>query len=238
MSAHLTLPVNWILQKVARAIPKALLIMVVLSTMLAGTPAKAVLLNFQDIPIPGGTDSAPFFTYTNSGFTLTAINPPTGFLSGFQAHGPNSIFFAGAIGVTAFPPASGPDNVINLIQDNGDPFSLLSIDLARNFAFDPAPSVTFTGTRSGGDIVTETFTVTIPVGTSAFQSFDFAGFTDLESVTWEQPVLAAGLHQFTNIELVAAPAAVPEPSIWLLVATGLVILAAFGLRRQRRNLWL
>jgi len=217
---------------VLRAIAKALRVMVVLSAMIAGSPAKAVLLNFQDIPIPGGTDSAPFFTYTNSGFILTAINPPTGFLSGFQAHGPNSIFFAGTIGVTAFPPASAPGNLVNLIQDNGQPFSLLSIDLARNFPFDPAPSVTFTGTRRGGEIVMETFTVTIPSGTSAFQSFDFTAFTDLDSVTWGQPVLAAGLHQFTNIDLVTAPPlAVSEPSIWLLVTTGLVL----GLRRQRRN---
>jgi len=30
-----------------------------------------------------------------------------------------------------------PDNVIQLVQDNGDPFSLLSIDLAPNLSFRP-----------------------------------------------------------------------------------------------------
>jgi hypothetical protein len=102
--------------------------------------AGDIVLSFQDIPIPGGTDSAPFFTYHSQGFTLTAINPPTGFLSGFEAHGQNSIFYAGEIGVVAFSPATPPDNVISLTQDNGKPFSILSIDLARNFPFDPAPT--------------------------------------------------------------------------------------------------
>src|SRR5207302_154849 len=102
-------------------------------------PARGgqVLLDFTDIPIPGGTDSAPFFTpYMAKGFTLTATNPPTGFSSGLEAHGPNSIFFEGKIGVSTFAPASPPDNVLELTQDNGQPFTLLSIDLARLFPFD------------------------------------------------------------------------------------------------------
>jgi hypothetical protein len=107
--------------------------------------------HFTDIPIPGGTESAPFFTYDSHGFMLTAINPPTGFLSGFQAQGPNSAFFAGEIGVVAFAPAtSPPDNVITLSQDGGGPFPILSIDLARNSAFDPAPTVDFVGTKADG----------------------------------------------------------------------------------------
>jgi hypothetical protein len=64
-----------------------------LGSALASAPTRAdVVLNFDDIPIPGDTDSAPFFTYSSQGFTLVAINPPTGFLSGFEAHGANSIF--------------------------------------------------------------------------------------------------------------------------------------------------
>ena len=188
----------------------------------AGSGWANTVLDFQDIPIPGNTESAPFFTYSNNGFTLTATNPSTGFLSGFQAHGANSTFFAGAIGVTPFAPSSAPDNLIQLRQNNGDPFSMLSIDLARNFAFDPAPTVTFVGTRMGGGIVTETFTVTTPVGLSAFQTFTFSGFTDLEAVTWGQPVLSDGLHQFTGINLAPTPAPIPEPHTWLLLAGALI----------------
>jgi hypothetical protein len=197
----------------------------------ASVPARGqVVLDFTDILIPGGTESAPFFTYSSQGFTLQAINQPTGFLSGFQAHGPNSTFYAGAVGVVAFAPASPPDNVIMLTHDNAMPFDLVSIDLARNFAFDPAPTVTFTGVKAGGGTVTESFTVTVPTGTAAFQTFAFTGFTDLTSVSWGQPVVASGLHQFTNIHLQPA-AAVPEPSVPTLLAVGL--LAVLASRRHR-----
>jgi hypothetical protein len=204
-----------------------------LTTSLA--QAGPIVLNFTDIPIPGGTDSAPFFTYQSQGFTLQAVNQPSGFLSGFQAHGPNSIFYAGAIGVAAFAPASSPDNIINLTHDNGKPFDILSIDLARNFPFDPAPTVTFTGEKAGGGTVMESFTVTTPVGTAAFQTFDFTGFTDLTAVSWGQPVLADGLHQFTNITLNTG-AAVPEPASIVLVGIALFGFAALRMGKLSASL--
>jgi hypothetical protein len=214
------------------SIPSLALALIVLPPL----PARGgqVLLDFTDIPIPGGTDSAPFFTYSAKGFTLTAINPPSGLLSGFEAHGPNSIFFMGKIGVFAFAPTtSPPDNAITLTQDNGQPFSLLSIDLARNFLFDPAPTVTFTGTQAGGGTVTESFTVTTLVGVSAFQAFHFTGFTNLVSVTWGQPELAGGLHQFTDILLQTG--AVPEPSTLILLALGVPLVLAYTSRARRRG---
>jgi hypothetical protein len=67
--------------------------------------------------------------------------------------------------------------------------------------FDLAPTVTFTGTRAGGGTVTQTFTVTTAPGVQAFQSFTFAGFSDLVSLQWVQPQLDLGLHQFDNIAL-------------------------------------
>ena len=47
--------------------------------------------------------------------------------------------------------------------------------------------------------MTQSFTVTTPVGLAVFQSFTFAGFTDLVSLQWSQPPFALGLHQFDNI---------------------------------------
>jgi hypothetical protein len=202
---------------------KAFLTLLALVAVVPGT--AETVLNFQDISIPGGTDSAPFSTYSNGGFTLTAPN-------NFDAHGSNSIFYAGAVGVVAFAPSSAPDNVIDL-EDGGSPFDLLSIDLARNFAFDPAPTVTFTGTKAGGGTVTQSFTVTTPSGTSAFQTFDFSGFTDLDSVTWGQPVVADGVHQFTNIHVEADAVATPEPSTWPLLTLGIFGLICY--RRQRSS---
>jgi hypothetical protein len=181
-----------------------------LTGVAAGNARGDVILDFQDVLAAEGSD-VPFFTpVTTHGFTLTATNPPTGFSAGFEVHGPASSLYAGEIGLVAFAPAtSPPDNIIDLVKTDGTAFSLLSIDLARNFAFDPAPTVTFTGTLSGGGTVTESFTITTPVGTAAFQTFDFTGFTNVTSVTWGQPQLSDGLHQFANIHI-ANP--VPEPS--------------------------
>jgi PEP-CTERM motif len=192
-----------------------------------------VLLDFSDIPIPGGTDSAPIFApYVSQGFTLTATNAPTGFSSGLEAHGPNSIFWEGKVGVSTFAPASPPDNVLELTQTSGQPFSLLSIDLARLFPFDLAPTVTFTGTQVGGGTVTESVTVDTPSGVRQFETFDLAGFTNLVSVTWGQPAPPAGANQFTDILLQTG--AVPEPSSLALMALGFPMMLAYKFRAGRR----
>lgn len=129
-------------------------ILVGLIVLLAGMPTKAALLTFQDIPIPGSTESAQF------------------------------------------------------------------------------PTVTFTGTRAGGTTVAESFTITISPGTAAFQSFAFTGFSNLQSVTWGQPICTAGIHQFTNIELLAP---VPERSARLLIATGFGMLLIVRRRLAARS---
>ena len=177
---------------------------------LPGAPVRGgdIVLDFSDVP-PGTL--AVFNPYTSQGFTLTSSSggfvfnsPDTG--NGSSQPVGNNPFYAGANGLAAFSPAT-----ITLTQTNGDPFSLLSIDLARNFEFDPAPTVTFTGTLAGGGTVSETFTVTTPPPPSpaSFQTFDFTGFTDVTSVSWDQPVFTQGLHQFTNIHLSTEPS--PSP---------------------------
>jgi hypothetical protein len=195
--------------------------------------ADIVTLTFQDVLAAKGSD-VPFFDPVHSqGFTLTATNPPTGFSSGFEVHGPTSPNYAGEVGLLTFAPAtSPPDNVITLTQDNGKAFALTSIDLARNFPFDPAPTVTFTGTLAGGGKVVESFTVTTPVGTAAFQTFDFTGFGDVTSVSWGQPQLSDGIHQFSNVVLNTA-AITPEPASLVLLSAGLAGLAGYGWRRRK-----
>src|SRR5437764_10546124 len=119
----------------------------------------------------------------SQGFTLTSTSGGFAFNSPDTGNGTvqppgNNPYYAGANGLAAFAPAT-----ITLTQTSGDPFSLLSIDLARNFAFDPAPTVTFTGTLAGGGTVSETFTVTTSSPPLVFQTFDLSGFTNLTSVS-------------------------------------------------------
>jgi hypothetical protein len=196
-------------------------------------PARGgnVVLNFDDVP-PGTL--LVFNPYMSQGFTLNSSSggfvfnsPDTG--NGSPQPVGNNPYYAGANGLAAFSPAT-----ITLSQTNDAPFSLLSIDLARNFDFDPAPTVTFTGTLAGGGTVSETFTVTTPVGPPAsFQTFDFvAGFKGLTSVSWDQPVFSQGLNQFTNIDLFTA---VPEPPTLTLLALGLTLALACKTRIGRRE---
>ena len=52
-------------------------------------------------------------------------------------------------------------------------------------------------------------------------------------MTWGQPQLAAGLHQFDDIRLEAGTAAVPEPSTFAMV--GLMTVAGLGYAWRRRR---
>jgi hypothetical protein len=187
------------------------------------------VLDFSDVA--PGTLSVPS-PYQSQGFTLTSTSggwvfnsPDTG--NGSSQPVGNNPFFAGANGLAAFAPAT-----ITLVQTSGDPFSLLSIDLARNFAFDPAPTVTFTGTLAGGGTITETVTVTEAPGfPQSFTQFDFTGFTNLTSVSWDQPVFTAGLNQFTDITL----STVPEPASIITGGIGAMLVAVARFRARRRR---
>jgi hypothetical protein len=118
------------------------------------------------------------------------------------------------------------DSVV-LTRTDGGTFNLQSIDLieVRGFNSDGTQAdfgpgnVTFVGTRRNGSIVTYT---------AAFLQFptvtevDFAAFTDLLSVSWQQgPGGVPGpTYQFDNIRV----RAVAEPSTLLLSAIGVLLL--------------
>jgi hypothetical protein len=197
-------------------------------------PVRAdVIVDFRDLAIPGETFLSFFTPYESQGFRLTATDPSTGFSAGFQARGANAGgFFAGDRGLAAFSPATSPDNIIELTRIDGDPFDLLSIDLARDFLFDPAPTVIFTGSLVGGGTVSQTFTVTTPPGVAALQTFAFTGFTDLLSVSWGQPPVANGRHQFADVTLDVA-ATVPTPATLLLLVSAVFAIGAARARRRR-----
>jgi hypothetical protein len=189
------------------------------------------ILDFSDVPDGTLIVSSP---YTSQGFTLSSTSGGFTFSSPDTGNGSpqpvgNNPFYAGADGLAAFSPAT-----ITLAATGGSAFSLLSIDLARHFVFDPAPTVTFTGTLAGGGTVVQSFSVTTPAGSpGAFQTFTFSGFTDLAAVSWEQSVFTEGLHQFGNIHLDAA--AVPEPTTLALLAVGIPLALTRRRSRSRAN---
>jgi hypothetical protein len=200
---------------------------------LPAVPVRAgdVILNFGDIPDGTHVISSP---YTSQGFLLTSTSggfsfnsPDTG--NGFPQPVGNNPFYAGANGLAAFAPGT-----ITISQISGDPFSLLSIDLARNFAFDLPPATTFSGTLMGGGTVTESVAVSTSSPPLVFQSFDLTGFTNVTSVSWEQAVdQAQGIHQFANIHLFAG--AVPEPPGLVLLALGAPLAFFYANRLRRRG---
>ena len=193
--------------------------------------AGDVVLDFSDVPQGTLVVASP---YSSQGFTLQSTSggfvfnsPDTG--NGSPQTPGNNQFYAGALGLAAFAPAT-----ITVRQTDDDPFSLLSIDVARLFAFDLRPSTTFTGTLADGSSVMKTITVSIDSPPLQFQTFDFTGFTNLKSVSWEQDVeFEQVLHQFGNIHLSPA-SAVPEPSALKLLALGAPLALALA-RRLRRG---
>jgi hypothetical protein len=197
----------------------------------SGASAEAgTVLNFGDVP-PGTL--TVFSPYLSQGFTLVSTSGGWVFSSPDTGNGSpqtvgNNPFYAGENALSAFAPAT-----VTLTRTDGAPFSVLSVDLARSFAFDPAPTVTFIGTLAGGGKVSETFSVTTPPGVpGSFQTFSFAGFTDLASVSWDQPVFAEGLNQFSDISLSTA---IPEPSSLILASVGALGCTLLVLIRRRRN---
>jgi hypothetical protein len=129
---------------------------------------------------------------------------------------------------------------ITLQRSGGGVFDLLAIDLGQ---FRPGPvfegDVTFTGVKADSSTVTENFQ--LPVGLTApvvLQTFDFTGFTNVTSVSWD----AGGgstpfehFHQFGNIELQVNNAAVPEPAGLTLLCIGAVGWLGYARHRRQRG---
>lgn len=198
----------------------------VLASMIIGTgvsQAASVVLTFGGL---NPTDQNQLFVigpYQSQGLSLSST-------LGFNTYGSGlSGFFAGSPGLS---PIGG--STVQLRASDGSSFSLTSISLARNFDFDPAPTVTFTGDLAGGGTVTESFTVTTPVGTAAFQAFNFSTLNDVTAVTWNQPPdPATGLHQFSDITVSTGgvPSTVPEPASLMLFSVGFITLVLVARRK-------
>ena len=135
------------------------------------------------------------------------------------------------------------DGQITLTQLNGNLFSIYSIDLAE-FGQNYTPTVTFTGTKVDGSVVTDSFTLD-----GSFPQFSLDGrsetflfsseFTDLVSVSWNQgsqaPLnLPRNAHQFDNIVVEGGTtSAVPLPAASWMLLSGMMGFMPFLRRRIR-----
>jgi hypothetical protein len=110
-------------------------------------------------------------------------------------------------------------------------FSFRSIDLAPIFLIGGGPAagmmpVMFTGMRMGAMTVTQMFNVSL--GATALTTYMFSDqFTNLTSVRME-PGAPDFAVQFDNVNV----GVVPEPSTYVLMATGLAAIALVARRRR------
>lgn len=190
--------------------------------------ASATVITFDSFDHVGTGSYVPPI-YSENSFTLhDSFN--YGFLATQQDNTSN---YFGSTGLMA---GEGARTI--LMKDGGSTFNFNSIDLApaATGPWGADATATFIGNVHGGGTVTASFTLN---NSYAFQTFSFAGFNNLDSVSWEQDYLHIGIpdfkttkyYQFDNITLdVVSP--VPEPATYAMLLAGLGLLGFAALRRN------
>ncbi len=174
-----------------------MIVLLALSGLATGASAQ-VVMDFQDLEHHDSGFADHGYSYSANGFTVSHPNNEpfpfrtAGTLNGSFYQGSTMLFNDTVNGVITFA------------RDGGGPFDLASIDLASLFVGGSAPTINFVGNLSGGGQVFASYTVQNSVGIETF-SFAGLGFNNLSSVTWVQENF---FHQFDNITIVPAPAAV------------------------------
>jgi hypothetical protein len=177
--------------------------------------ASATVVGFEPLASVDGNDAVGN-TYVEQGFKFEDLT--AGF--GFATWGSASTFYTGSTAL-----ANNDDSgITQLTRADGGSFNLGSIDLAvlyPGITGDGAVSVTFTGARADQSTVSQT----VVVNDGLVQTFSFAGFTNLSSVTWSNEAM---YHQFDNLNVTA----VPEPGSVAMFLAGIGVLGALGRRRK------
>ena len=162
-----------------------------------GRPAGSGLLTRALDPVPGTvvldfgqiTGFPIPRPYQEDGFSIAISDPPPDDIYGgnpgrFGAVFATSSNFAGSQSLFVND-VRGLDAV--LTQDNGEPFTVQSINLAPLFVRSPPESrppgsTTFVGTRSDGSTVSQSAST---IG-DTFETIQLVGFTNLVELRWEQ----------------------------------------------------
>ena len=162
---------------------------------------ETVTLDFNTL----NPDDADFLfvgtTYTEDGALLEGFHT-SGDIAPLFTVGTGNIFIESEGSTALLLNSVGGTTTLSL--DDGGTFTLESIDVDELMGAEG--DITFTGTTSSGDTVTQTFTLD---GEDGFETFEFGdNFTDLVSVSWDQALLS--LHQFDNIVLTIGTGAVDD----------------------------
>jgi hypothetical protein len=192
---------------------------------LLSRPASAVevVIDFQLLEHPGA-DAVYVMNWDEDGFRLINDIEPPFQPTAFAAWGTGSPDFPGS---TALFGVHAP-SAITLSRIDGSAFDARGISLAPLSAVFGGGSVTFTGERAGGGVVTQAATFLQSMTLQPF-SFD-ATFANLVALSWEQS--ASAPHQFDDIRLEVA--AIPEPATVLSLVCGLLLLVALHSRTRYR----
>ena len=120
-----------------------------------------------------------------------------------------------------------------LSQQNTNPFSILSIDLApydlnlSSGDYIQSESVLFIGTKADSTTVQQVFNLGTSVNVMSTFTFN-PEFTDLISISWNQGSMLSTRHQFDNIIVQATPI----PGALLLFITGILSFSGFIKRKS------
>jgi len=178
--------------------------------------ASAAVIDFESLASTADNSNVGT-TYIEKGFQFDDVTVASNF--GFATWGSANPFFSGSTALIN----NNDSGITRLTQVGGTAFNLNSIDLTvlyPGLTGDGNVAVTFTGTKLDHSTVTQTFTV----NDGAPQTFTFAGFTNLASVTWSDNAM---YHQFDNVNV----AAVPEPETYAMLLAGLGLIGFMARRR-------
>ncbi|BBM85079.1 PEP-CTERM sorting domain-containing protein [Candidatus Uabimicrobium amorphum] len=176
---------------------------------------SAETIDFQGLT----NDAQPYF---EDGFRLEATNfgairPVEGFNGSFSG-----------TEVSVFPSFGFDDHGIELTKVDGQAFDLASFDLVEPFSLEllPGPAdFNISGVRSDSSVVSTDVTID---GIAGAQTFNLAGFTNLLSVTFS----SVGTFQNVSIDNIVVNASVPEPSTYIAMLLGMILLG-LGTRKKQ-----
>ncbi|MGP0072998.1 MAG: hypothetical protein ACLPWF_13820 [Bryobacteraceae bacterium] len=214
---------------------KSSILKVAIAVVLSGcfSAYGSTIINFSSLSQPGSTYFSEGSSYVQQGFTFASTALYT-----WEASSPN------------LPSLNAADTSLfefyayntTTLTDTGDaPFTLNSIDLAPLIANGTGTfTVTFTGTLADSSTVSQTFTVSNT--TLALQTFDFSGFTNVVSVSFEQGTNSGFFvtqetgYQFDNLVIASSASSVPEPgSLPFLAIAGIGLIGFSGYQKWNRQ---